>query len=104
MATSTSVSCAICPPGGRPWPPAWCRRTGGPGGRPFSAIREQVGMGRQAFVICPLIEESDKLGVRSATAEYERLSRDVFPDLRVELLHGRMPSREKEERMGRFMH
>ncbi len=68
----------------------------------YAFIREQVGEGRQAFVICPLIEENDKLGVRSATAEYERLRDDVFPDLRVELLHGRMPSREKEERMGRF--
>ena len=65
-------------------------------------IREQVGTGRQAFVICPLIEESDKLGVRSATAEYARLSTDVFPELRVELLHGRLPSREKEDRMTRF--
>ncbi|MBJ7593936.1 MAG: ATP-dependent DNA helicase RecG [Candidatus Dormibacteraeota bacterium] len=68
----------------------------------YAFIREQIGAGRQAFVICPLIEENDKLGVRSATAEHERLRDDVFPDLRVELLHGRMPSREKEERMGRF--
>jgi ATP-dependent DNA helicase RecG len=69
----------------------------------YAFIREQVGQGRQAFVVCPLIEESDKLGVRSATAEYERLRDDVFPDLRVELLHGRMAAREKEERMGRFV-
>jgi ATP-dependent DNA helicase RecG len=68
----------------------------------YGFIREQVAEGRQAFVICPLIEESDKLGVRSATAEYERLRDVVFPDLRVELLHGRMPAREKEERMARF--
>lgn len=68
----------------------------------YAFIREQVGLGRQAFVICPLIEESDKLGVRSATAEHERLSRDVFPDLRVELLHGRLPSRAKEDRMAAF--
>ncbi len=68
----------------------------------YAFIREQVGEGRQAFVICPVIEENDKLGVRSATAEYERLRDDVFPDLAVELLHGRMGSREKEERMARF--
>jgi ATP-dependent DNA helicase RecG len=68
----------------------------------YDFIRGQVALGRQGFVICPLIEESDKLGVRSATAEYERLRTDVFPDLRVELLHGRMPSRDKEERMARF--
>ncbi|MGH7722381.1 MAG: ATP-dependent DNA helicase RecG [Candidatus Dormibacteria bacterium] len=65
-------------------------------------IREQVAQGRQAFVVCPLIEENDKLGVRSATAEYERLRDEIFPDLRVELLHGRMAAREKEDRMGRF--
>jgi ATP-dependent DNA helicase RecG len=68
----------------------------------YAFIREHVAEGRQAFVICPLIEESDRLGVRSATAEHERLSSDVFPDLRVELLHGRLPSRDKEERMARF--
>ena len=65
-------------------------------------VREQVRAGAQVFVICPLIEESDKLGAKSATAEHERLQRQVFPDLRVDLLHGRMPSREKEERMARF--
>jgi len=68
----------------------------------YAFIREQVAAGRQAFVICPLIEESDKLGVRSATAEYQRLHDDVFPDLRVELLHGRLAARDKEERMARF--
>ena len=68
----------------------------------YDFIREQVAAGRQAFVICPLIEESDTLGVRSATAEYERLRTDVFPDLQVELLHGRLAARDKEERMARF--
>jgi ATP-dependent DNA helicase RecG len=76
----------------------------GPEGREtaYTFVREQVAEGRQAFVLCPLVEESDTLGVRSATSEHERLSTEVFPELRVELLHGRMPSREKEERMGRF--
>ena len=76
----------------------------GPEGREvaYTFVREQVAEGRQVFVLCPLVEESDTLGVRSATSEHERLSTEVFPDLRVELLHGRMPSREKEERMGRF--
>jgi len=68
----------------------------------YAFVRGQVQEGRQAFVICPLIEESDKLEVRSAVQEYERLSTEVFPDLRVELLHGRMPGKEKEERMQRF--
>ena len=69
----------------------------------YEFTREEIRRGRQAFVICPLIEDSDKLGARSATAEYERLRKDVFPDLRVELLHGRMAALEKEERMGRFV-
>ena len=68
----------------------------------YRFIRAQVSAGRQAFVICPLIEESDKLGARSVTAEYERLRDEVFPDLRIEYLHGRMPAKEKEERMSRF--
>ena len=71
-------------------------------GEAYDFIRAEVAAGRQVFVICPLIEESDKLGVKSATAEFERLSTVVFPDLRVELLHGRLPSREKDERMTRF--
>ncbi|HEV7677318.1 MAG TPA: ATP-dependent DNA helicase RecG [Candidatus Dormibacteraeota bacterium] len=68
----------------------------------YAFVRQQVVEGRQAFVICPLIEESDKLEVRSAVQEYERLRDEVFPDLRVELLHGRMPGKEKDERMQRF--
>jgi ATP-dependent DNA helicase RecG len=69
----------------------------------YAFIREQVREGAQVFVICPLIEESDKLGAKSATAEHERLQREVFPDLRVDLLHGRMPARDKEQRMARFV-
>ncbi len=68
----------------------------------YDFVRRQVGEGRQVFVICPLIEESDKLGVKSATAEFERLRSDIFPDLRLDLLHGRLPAREKDERMRRF--
>ncbi len=54
-------------------------------------------------MICPLIEESDKLGVKSVTAEHRKLAEEVFPDLRLEMLHGRMPTREKAERMARFV-
>ena len=70
--------------------------------RSYEFVRDQVALGAQVFVICPLIDESDKLGAKSAIAEHEHLQREVFPDLRVELLHGRMPSREKEARMARF--
>jgi ATP-dependent DNA helicase RecG len=65
-------------------------------------VRGQVQAGRQAFVICPLVEESETLDVKSATAEYERLQRQVYPDLRLALLHGRMSSKQKDDVMRRF--
>jgi ATP-dependent DNA helicase RecG len=68
----------------------------------YDFIRKEIAAGRQAFVICPLIEESDKLGAKSAIAEHEHLATNVFPELTVELLHGRMPGKEKDERMSRF--
>jgi ATP-dependent DNA helicase RecG len=64
-------------------------------------VRAEVMAGHQAFVICPLIEESEALAARSATAEYERLKRDVFPNLELGLIHGRL--KEKEEVMQRFV-
>ncbi len=71
-------------------------------GAAYGFVRKEVKSGRQAFVICPLIEESEAVEARAATEEYERLSTEVFPDLRLGLLHGRMGSRDKEEVMGRF--
>ena len=68
----------------------------------YSFIRRQVSNGRQAFVICPLVEESEALEAKAATSEYERLSREVFPELRLGLLHGQMPGSEKDEMMRRF--
>jgi ATP-dependent DNA helicase RecG len=68
----------------------------------YTFLHRQVGNGRQAFIICPLIEESEVLEAKAATTEYERLSREVFPDLRLGLLHGQMPGPEKEEVMRHF--
>ena len=68
----------------------------------YGFVRKEIRNGRQAFVICPLIEESDAVEARAATEEYERLSTEVFPDLRLGLLHGRMTPGEKDEVMGRF--
>jgi ATP-dependent DNA helicase RecG len=68
----------------------------------YQFVREQILEGRQAFVICPLIEESDHLGVRSVTDEYEKLSRQIFPDFKIGLLHGRLKASEKEEVMKGF--
>jgi len=71
------------------------------GTRPTTSFGPGVG-GPAGLRDLPLIEESDKLGVRSVTAEHRKLEREVFPDLRLEMLHGRMPAREKAERMARF--
>ena len=68
----------------------------------YQFLRGQVAAGRQAFVICPLVEESDRLEVRAAVDEHKRLSEEVFPELRVGLLHGRLSSREKDRVMRRF--
>ncbi len=68
----------------------------------YAFIRRQIASGRQAFIICPLIEESEVIQARAAIAEYERLSKEVFPDLRLGLLHGRMPANEKDGVMRRF--
>ena len=68
----------------------------------YGFVRKQVREGRQAFVICPLIDESEAIEARAATEEYERLSRDVFPDLRLGLLHGRMAARDKDKVMRQF--
>jgi len=68
----------------------------------YDFVRREVAAGRQAFIICPLIEESEAIDARAATTEYERLSLNVFPELRLGLLHGRMSSSDKEEVMERF--
>ncbi len=65
-------------------------------------IRKQVAAGHQAFIICPLIEESEVVVAQAAVAEHERLSREVFPDLKLGLLHGRLSGEEKDEVMQRF--
>ncbi len=70
--------------------------------RAYDFIRKQVSAGHQAFIICPLIEESDTIEAKAAVVEYERLSREVFPDLNLGLLHGRMANDEKDEVMQGF--
>lgn len=70
--------------------------------RAYAFIRAQVQKGQQAYIICPLIEESDRLEARSAIAEYERLQNSVFPDLKLGLMHGRMSAEEKEAAMAAF--
>ena len=70
--------------------------------RAYQRVREEVAAGHQAYVVCALKDESDKVEVRSAKAEAERLRAEVFPDLRLGLVYGDMPAREKEATMDRF--
>jgi len=68
----------------------------------YTFIRRQVAGGRQAFIICPLVEESEAIQAKAAVAEYERLAEEVFPELKLGLLHGRMSASEKDEVMRHF--
>lgn len=70
--------------------------------RAYAFVRGQCEQGRQAFIICPLVEESDKIVAKSAVEEHARLQEQVFPDLKLGLLHGRMKAAEKEEAMRAF--
>ncbi len=70
--------------------------------RAYTLIRSQIEQGRQAFIIYPLIEESEKSALPAAVEEYERLQREVFPDLKLGLLHGRLRPDEKERVMAKF--
>jgi ATP-dependent DNA helicase RecG len=62
----------------------------------YRIIRDEVGRGRQAYIIYPLVEESEKSELKAATGMAEHLAEDIFPDLRIGLLHGRMKPEEKE--------
>ncbi|MFH1639883.1 MAG: ATP-dependent DNA helicase RecG [Chloroflexota bacterium] len=68
----------------------------------YAFLKREVVNGHQAFIICPLVEESETVVARAAVAEYERLSHEVFPDLKMGLLHGRMAATDKDEVMRRF--
>src|SRR5258708_17159458 len=65
-------------------------------------VAAEVAAGRQAYVICPLVEESEALEAKWAIKEYERLAADVFPDLRLGLVHGQLKSSEKDRVMRAF--
>jgi ATP-dependent DNA helicase RecG len=68
----------------------------------YAQVAAEVAEGRQAYVVCPLVEESEKVAAKAATAELVRLQTEVWPDLRLALLHGQMPSKEKEAVMADF--
>jgi ATP-dependent DNA helicase RecG len=77
----------------------------GEGKRPgaYEFVRERLREGRQAYVVCPLVSESEKLQARAATEEGRRLAAGEFREFAVEVLHGQMSSRDKQAVMGRFV-
>ena len=76
--------------------------TDGERARAYERIREELDAGRQAFVVCPLVEESEALQARAATAEFERLRGGELKDYSVVLMHGQMRPRAKQEAMAGF--
>jgi ATP-dependent DNA helicase RecG len=70
--------------------------------RGYERAREEIAAGRQVFVVCPLVSESETLQAKAATTEAERLAQTEFRDQRVALIHGQMPAREKAEAMAAF--
>ena len=68
----------------------------------YAKVRAEIGLGRQAFFVSPIIDPSDTTGAKSATELYEDLSKRIFSDLSVGLLHGRMKPAEKEKTMADF--
>ncbi|MEH2388746.1 MAG: ATP-dependent DNA helicase RecG [Nostoc sp.] len=68
----------------------------------YDLIRREIAQGRQVYVVLPLVEESEKLDLRSAVEEHQKLQESVFPDFQVGLLHGRMSSAEKDEAITKF--
>ncbi|NBD17895.1 MAG: ATP-dependent DNA helicase RecG [Cyanobacteria bacterium] len=68
----------------------------------YELIRREIAQGRQAYIVLPLVEESEKLDVRSAIEEQKKLQDSIFPEFKVGLLHGRMSSPEKDEALKAF--
>jgi ATP-dependent DNA helicase RecG len=68
----------------------------------YKHVRREISRGRQAYVVCPLVDESEKVDLPSAEEMYAKLASEIFPDLRVALIHGKMPPRDKDEVMIAF--
>ncbi|MEA1963275.1 MAG: ATP-dependent DNA helicase RecG [Patescibacteria group bacterium] len=69
----------------------------------YAFIKKLVSKKQQVFVVCPLIDVSDKLGVKSVKEEYEKLDKKIFPNLKIGLLHGRVKPKEKDKIMADFL-
>ncbi len=68
----------------------------------YDFIRQEIKRGRQAFVVCPLIEESDFFGAKAVKTEFEKLDKQIFPEIPTAMLHGKLKGKEKEEIMKDF--
>lgn len=68
----------------------------------YELVRKEVNAGRQAYIVYPLIEESETLSAKAATIEAEKLQREIFPEYRIGLLHGKLKNSEKDEVMKDF--
>lgn len=68
----------------------------------YEFVRSKILQGQQAYIVFPLVEESEKLDLKAATESYEMMSSDIFPDFKLALLHGRMKSDEKDGVMAAF--
>jgi ATP-dependent DNA helicase RecG len=88
------------PPGRRPIETRWLREADRP--EAYREVRRSIAAGHQAYVVYPLVEETEKSDLRAATQMAERLQTEVFPDLKIGLLHGKMKSADKERVMGAF--
>jgi len=88
------------PPGRKPVRTHW--KQVGERKKVYQALRTLIDQGKQAYVVCPLIEESEKMQARAATELAEFLAKDTFPDLKIGLLHGQMKTEEKDAVMTAF--
>ena len=91
---------AELPPGRVPVRTAW--RNEESRAKVYEFIRSECNKGRQVFIVYPLVEDSERLDLKSAVSSYENLKEDVFPDIEVALVHGRMSFEEREEISRRF--
>jgi ATP-dependent DNA helicase RecG len=78
-------------------PPSPLERAGA-----YRRLGDEIAAGRQAYVVCPLVEGSERVEAKAATEEYARLEEEELAGLRLGLLHGQMPARDKEDTMARF--
>ncbi len=89
------------PPGRKPIKTKWIKNEEELG-KVYNFTEKKIIEGRQCYIVCPLIEDSEKLEINSAVSLYEKIKNEIFPDIKTALLHGRVKNEEKEEIMRDF--